>query len=229
MMAIGFVFGGDSILATRLRDFVEKVDKRSIIYKNRIAIDDTFAAKVLWTVDCFTQRFLKDCRKCLDREEVDQRVIDFDSLNMDIILYHFHTILPLLFHKLNDKSNNNDEPAKKGKRKGASNRNKEEQRNSQKKLSKITNADQIEEFKMAEGKTWVGTFQGKCPEKRVKWMGSFVCPRYHMKGECWAKGCKYSKTHLPASAVPQNVKTDYPCCRKAAGAMTRVAGWAISE
>ena len=65
-IAIGFVFGEDSILATRLRDFVEKVDKHSIIYKNRIAIDDTFAAKVLWMVDCFTQLFLEDCRKCLD-------------------------------------------------------------------------------------------------------------------------------------------------------------------
>jgi len=117
-IAIGFVFGKDSIFATRLRDFVEKVDKYSIIYKNRIAIDNTFAAKVLWTVDCFTQHFLKDCRKCLDQEDVDQRVIDFDGLNMDIILYRFHTILPPLFHKLNDKSNENDEPAKKGKRRG---------------------------------------------------------------------------------------------------------------
>jgi len=40
---------------------------------------------------------------------------------MDIILYRFHTILPPLFHKLNDKLNENDKPAKKGKRKGASN------------------------------------------------------------------------------------------------------------
>ena len=135
-------------------------------------------------VDCFTQLFLKDYRKCLDREDVNQRVIDFDGLNMDIILYRFHTILPPLFHKLNNKSNEDDKPTKKGKRKGASNRNGEELRNSQKKSSKITNADQVEEFKMAEGETWEGTFQGKCPEKRVKWMGSFVCPRYHTKEEC---------------------------------------------
>jgi len=102
---------------------------------------------------------------------------------MHIILYRFHTTLPPLFHKLNDKSDENDEPAKKGKPKGASNGNKEEQRNSQKKSSKITNTDQVEEFKMAEGETWEGTFQGKCHEKRVKWLGSFMCPRYHTKGE----------------------------------------------
>jgi hypothetical protein len=161
MIAIGFVFGKDSILATKLRDFVVNVDrKHSIIYKNRIAINNTFAAKVLWWVDCFTQLFLEDCRKCHDREDIDQRVIDFNGLNMDIILHRFHAILPPLFHKLNDKLDENDNSkfgarnGGKGKRKGGSNGNKEEQRNSQKKLSKkITKADQVEEFKMAGGET----------------------------------------------------------------------------
>ncbi len=73
-IAIGFVFGKDSILATKLWDFVVNVDgKHSIIYKNRMAIDDTFAAKVLWLVDCFTQLFLEDCHKCNDQEDVNQR------------------------------------------------------------------------------------------------------------------------------------------------------------
>ena len=62
-----------------------------------------------------------------------------------------------------------DEPAQKGKRKGGSNGNEEELRNNQKnKSSKVFNDDQIEEFTMAEDKTWEETFQGKCPEKRVK-------------------------------------------------------------
>ena len=95
-IALGFVFGEDSILATRLRDFVEKVDKNSMIYRNRITIGDTFAAKVLWSVDCFTQLFLNDCLKCLDREDIDQRVIDFDNP-------------PSPLHKLNDKLEENNE------------------------------------------------------------------------------------------------------------------------
>ena len=137
-IAIGFVFGEDSILATKLRDFVENVNrKHSIIYKNRIAINDTFPAKVLWSVDCFTQLFLEDCRKCHDWEDIDQRVIDFDGLNMDIILDRFHAILPSFFHKLNNKSDENNNSKNgaryrgKGKRKGDSNGNEEEQRNGQ--------------------------------------------------------------------------------------------------
>jgi hypothetical protein len=159
---VGFVFSEDSILATKLLDFVEKVDKNSIIYKNRIAAENTFAAKFLWSVDCFTQLFLKDCRKCLDREDVDQRVIDFDGLNLDILLYRFQMDLPPIFHK---KLDDRDEPAKKGKRKGGSNGNKEEPRNNQKKSSKVFNDDQIKEFKMAEGETWEKPSKENVPRK----------------------------------------------------------------
>jgi len=152
-------------------------------------------------VDCLIQLFLKNCRKCQDREDVDQRVINFGGLNMDIILYHFHAILPPLFHKLNDKSDENDDP-KSGVKKGSA-------RGTPMAMKKSKEATRkVEDFKMSVGETWERTFQGKCLEKRVKWMGSFVCPRYHTKGECWEVGCKYSKMHLPASAVPQNVKKE---------------------
>ena len=156
------------------------------------------------------------------QEDVDQRVIDFDGLNLDVLLYRFQMDLPSIIHKLDD----SDGPAaKKGKRKGGSNRNKEDPKNNQKKSLKVVNKDQIEEFKIAEGKTWEETFQEKCPKKRVKWMGTYVCPRYHTKGECYAKNCKCAKTHLPASAVPQEVKTNYlgymACCRRAAGNTAR--------
>ncbi len=65
MTTIRFVFGKGSILATKLPNFVKNVDgKYSIICKNRIVIEDRFAAKVLWSVGCFIQIFLEDCCKC---------------------------------------------------------------------------------------------------------------------------------------------------------------------
>ena len=48
VIAIGLVFCEDSILVTKLCDLAKNViRKHSIIYKNRIAIINTFAAKVL--------------------------------------------------------------------------------------------------------------------------------------------------------------------------------------
>ncbi len=173
MTAIGFVFGKDSILATKLCNFVENIDgKYSIIYNIRIAIDDMFAAKVLWLVDCFIHLLLEDCCKCPNQEDINQRVINIDGLNMEIILNQFHAILPPLFRKFNNRSNKNDNPKSgtrnggKGKRKGGENGNEEEQRNGEKKLAKrIPNGGQVKEFKMAKGETWEGTFQEKNPQK----------------------------------------------------------------
>ena len=70
---------------------------------------------------------------------------------------------------------------------------------------------------MKEGETWEKTFQGKCIDKRVKLNDVIMCPRYHTKGYCWKEGCKFSKTHVPASEIPDDTKTQYmqfmACCR----------------
>ena len=94
-------------------------------------------------VDCFTQLFLEDCPKCPDQEDINQRVIDFGGLNMDIFLYRFHGVLLPLFHKFNDKLDKNDDPKSRmrnggtGKRKGGANGNREEQKNGERKLLRI--------------------------------------------------------------------------------------------
>jgi hypothetical protein len=74
---------------------------------------------------------------------------------------------------------------------------------------KIKNNNQIAKFKMANGETWEKTFQEKCPDSRVKFMGTYMCPRIHMKGECWSKGCKYKKLHVPTAEMLDDKKQAY--------------------
>jgi hypothetical protein len=110
--ATSFFFGDKSILAIQLREFVKNIKGRhSIIYKNRIATADTFAAKILWSVDSFTQLFLKDCRKCFDQEDVNQRVINFNALNLDVSMFSFRAELPLSFHKKEVDAKENQNPS----------------------------------------------------------------------------------------------------------------------
>jgi hypothetical protein len=40
-------------------------------------------------------------------------------------------------------------------------------------------------------------------------MGIFMCPRFHMKGECWSDGCKYKKSHDPAAEISNDKKQAY--------------------
>jgi hypothetical protein len=50
--------------------------------------------KILWLVDSFVQLFLEDCRKRADQEDIAQRVINFNALNIDVIMFRFHADLP---------------------------------------------------------------------------------------------------------------------------------------
>jgi hypothetical protein len=57
------------------------------------AQDKTFPTKILWAVSCRVDLFLEDCRKCIDREDVDSRIDDFDILQQQlkkigIIIHH---------------------------------------------------------------------------------------------------------------------------------------------
>jgi hypothetical protein len=124
--------------------------------------------------------------------------------------------------KENDNPKTRTKNGGKGKRKGA-NRNDGERRNLKRKRAKrITNDNQVEEFKVTKGETWEGIFRGKCPKKQVKWMVTFMRPCYHMKRECWDKSCKYSKMHKPVYMVPQEEKNEYlkymECCRRKSSA-----------
>jgi hypothetical protein len=72
-LATSFLFGDESILTKQLMEYATSVTgKHSITYKNRIVADNTFAAKILWSVDSFVQLFLEDCRQQDNREDVDQ-------------------------------------------------------------------------------------------------------------------------------------------------------------
>ncbi len=123
-------------------------------------------------------------------------------------MFCFHAELPLSFHNKEEDAKENKNPSNsinssssgKGKCKGK----KKESNN-----KKIKNNDQVTEFKMANGKTWKRNFQGKFLENRVKFIGTFMCPCFHTKGECWSNGCKYKKSHIPADEIQNDKKQAY--------------------
>jgi hypothetical protein len=68
-------FGKANILSSQLRNFSGKITKESIQYKNRIAGDKEFTAKILWAIDEQVNLFLSKCRRCNDCENVNKQFI----------------------------------------------------------------------------------------------------------------------------------------------------------
>jgi len=95
-----YIFGKASILSSQLRNFTRKITKESIQYKNQIARDKEFAAKILWAINEQVNLFLSKCRRWDDRENVNEQFINFDGLqHMSILLHRFNITLPSNFHK----------------------------------------------------------------------------------------------------------------------------------
>ena len=95
-----YIFGKASILSSQLCNFTRKITKESIQYKNRIAGDKEFAAKILWAINEQVNLFLSKCRRWDDRENVNEQFINFDGLqHMSILLHRFNITLPSNFHK----------------------------------------------------------------------------------------------------------------------------------
>eukprot|EP00957_Ditylum_brightwellii_P191108 14551275-Ditylum_brightwellii.AAC.1 len=54
---------------------------------------------------------------------------------------------------------------------------------------------------MKEGKTWKGTFCGKCTDCKPNWNDNCkMCPRWHINGNCF-KDCKNAASHVPENEV----------------------------
>ena len=121
--------------------------------------------------------FLQDCRKSLDREDVNNRLVDFRDLHKDVLLHKFNVqFLPKCFSlvddskisaggdtKLSDATNPGGNNNKKEGSKRKSGNEDNENKGNKKRFGLVENKDQVPEFKMMEGEKWE-KFQGKCIE-----------------------------------------------------------------
>ncbi len=154
---------------------VRLIEKYASCYKLEIAQDKCFPGKFKNVVDSRFHFFLQDCRKSLDREDVNNHLVDFRDLHEDVLLHKFNVqSLPACFSLVDDSKisaggdttlsdatnpggNNNK---KEGSKRKSGNKDNEIKGN-KKKFGLVKNNDQVPEFKMMEGEKWE-KFQGKC-------------------------------------------------------------------
>ncbi len=149
-------------------------------------------------IDTRFNLFLEDCKKFLDREDVNNLLIKFEEIHDDVIFNKFNVaFLPASFTLVNKvKKTGNDSavidpkvtlkpkdeknPHSKEKCKGC-NESKEEDCGKKKAFGLIENKDQVPEYKM-KGIESLEKFQGKCTNFRAKLKDTIMCPRFHTKG-----------------------------------------------
>ncbi len=95
---VEIITGKCSLVSVQLKNLVRLIEKYASYYKLEIAQDKRFPRKFKNVVDSQFHLFLQDCRKSLDREDVNNRLIDFRDLHEDVLLHKFNVqSLPACF------------------------------------------------------------------------------------------------------------------------------------
>jgi len=123
------LFGSRSALVEGVKSFASAILVEKIIFKGRIAADSKIPAKILYAMEIWIQRWLRECEKYEDRSMVNDRLVCFHEVFEIVMSCTLNIILPPNFIKSNPKNPTVTPPGagddeKKGKYEG----NKEEER-----------------------------------------------------------------------------------------------------
>jgi len=212
-------FGDESVCSTSLRQLLITIGRNKKTFRDHIALDDLFVAKFMLAVDRRIQRWFGMCeRATVSRSQVDDRVLQFDSLMEDILNGQFIMTLPATFKKIqgNQRKVNHEDTVVIGVGKGdlgkggpeLDRRGKKRVIDQELAVSRVKNDQQCNEFKLLVGEKW-NDFRAKCTKSRPDWNNQVkMCARWHIKGDCFDT-CQRAISHVPCSKVPPKQKKDF--------------------
>ena len=160
------------------------------------------------------QRWFGMCeRTTVSRSQVDDRVLQFDSLMEDILNGQFIMTLTATFKKVQGnqyKVNHNDTAGKGGSKGDPGDKGGPEKldKHGKKRVidqelvgSRVINDQQCNEFNLTVGEKW-NNFKAKCTKSCPDWNNQVkMCARWHIKGDCF-NTCQRAISHVSCSKVP---------------------------
>jgi hypothetical protein len=174
---IGIITGKNSFVSVQLENLVRSIEKYAACYKLEIAQDKCSPGKFKNVVDSRFHLFLQECSKSLDREDINNCLVNFRDLHKGVLLHKFNVQSLPAFFSLEDKSKkpagvetttsntnnpNGNNPKNEGSKCKSGNEG-NKSKGGKKRPHPVEHKDQVPEFKMTENETW-DKFQGKCVE-----------------------------------------------------------------
>jgi hypothetical protein len=205
-------FGKESVCSTSVRQLLITIGRNKKTFQDHITLDDLFVAKFMLAANRIFQCWLSMCEcTTISQSQVDDRVLQFDSIMEDILNGQFNMTLPAIFNKIksNPSKVNHKVTASGCGGKGGPEQDKHRKKrviNQELAGSAVRNDNQINKFKMRGGETWDKNFRSQCPKKRPDWNSDAkMCARWHIKGDCYDT-CPRAISHVPGNKVPPKHK-----------------------
>jgi hypothetical protein len=113
---VGIILGEERMRSVQLLHLVRQIKKIFKQLQTSNSARQLFPSKFEWIVNSRFHLFLQDCRKSLDREDVNNQIIDFNDLHKDILLQKFNVAtLPASYSVVEPTTKSNNKPDQKKK------------------------------------------------------------------------------------------------------------------
>ena len=219
--AASIFFGEESICTMSLKQLLIVLSRNKKSFRDQIALDNLFVAKLLFAVDKRVQRWLKMCELAHNsRSQVNDNVLNFDDLIDGVLNGTFNLTLPATFKMQqgttatisgtngSDEFSGGKEPGgskEPGGGKGRGNKRKSGDGNG----NIVKNSSQVEEFKLLPGETWKDDWASVLPHDRPNWEPKVkTCARFHIKGDCF-DNCSRKSSHVTSENFPSDKRAAF--------------------
>ncbi len=203
---ISIFFGRYSIAHQAITSVIQLVSRSKQSFKAQVRTDTKFCCKFMYTVDTRFQLWLEDCMTATQLDRINDSILDCCLLIESVCFGTFALNHPSSFTEPPTATEQIEQEAAKAPAAAAGaagGTQKEGSKKGEKKQnSYIKNNSPCHDFKLKEGKTWVGTFRNKLVSKRPIWNDKAkMCPRWHIHGHCF-ESCVNANSHVEASKIP---------------------------
>jgi hypothetical protein len=184
------------------------VEANRTTFKARAIADEEFYSKFLFAVDSRYQIWPRENRKALNRNEVNDNIIDFSPVVSQVLFSCFQVNLPPTFKMKDPATTPGATPSSgpKGGGKGDEDKGgRKKTKNGDEDRIMIKNEAPHPELCMLPTETWSINFANKEIDKRPNFNDNCkCCPRYFLNKYCFSN-CKNKESHVPGDKIPANV------------------------
>jgi hypothetical protein len=179
---ISIFFGRYSVAHQAITSVIQLVNRSKQSFKAQVRTDTEFCCKFMYAVDTRFQLWLEDCMTATQRDRIDDSILGCRLLIESVCFGTFALNLPSSFTEPPTATERIEQEAAKAPAAAAGaagGTQKEGGKKGKKKQNRyIKNNSPCPDFKLKEGKTWVGTFGNKLVSKCPIWNDKAkMCPR----------------------------------------------------
>ena len=202
-------FGSESNLPPCIQNVIDNIDDNFMSYQSLQAGRQTFCTEFMYAIDLEVQEWLQQCKSSIERESVDDDLLDFRQRFKEVRGHRFEVQLPaFMLDEFEDDSDKHTEKKRRGNDKKKMNNNNDKKNNNTNAGSIVINDNPIADWHIPENIA-ESKFKGnKILKLRPKLKGRPMCHRFHSTSQCF-DNCNNICTHIPSDEVPPETASKY--------------------